>query len=394
MLNKIQEGFKKLNLTFTLFFTITPIVGITGTVLMAMHHLIHWQTIVLAVFFAVCTGLSITAGYHRLFAHNAYKANKIFEYILIFFGSAAFEGSVLDWCTDHRKHHLYTDTDRDPYNAERGFWYSHIGWIFTLDESKRDFSNVQDLMDKSAFIRWQHKHFAWFASFAGFIVPALIGAMWHDALGGFLIAGALRMTVVHHSTFCINSLAHILGEKTYSDRGSACDNWIVALLTYGEGYHNFHHKFPLDYRNGIRHYHYDPTKWLIKGLSYVGVTSGLKTINEKKIIEYRLRMEEKSMRSHDKANTSGLLQHVLNSIEPTREAVMSAFAKLEDIQKAYQDFKQNHHLPHMKTIVSDYGKNLVTYQQKISIAKQELKNSLGAWKHLLEYSYKVAEVAA
>ena len=384
----------KINWVYTLFFSITPLVAVIGTVLMAINHMIHWQTIVLAVVFSICTGLSITAGYHRLFAHKAYKANKWFQRFVLFFGTAAFEGSVLDWCTDHRNHHLYTDTDKDPYNANRGFWYSHIGWILTLDESKRDFSNVQDIADSSALVRFQHKHFAILGSICGFIIPMLIAGIWHDMLGGFIIAGALRMTFVHHSTFCINSLAHILGDRTYNDKSTACDNWIVALITYGEGYHNFHHKFPVDYRNGIRYYHFDPTKWLIKGLSYFGITSDLKRINDKKIMEYRLRVEEKAMRTKGGENPEGLLQNIVQSIEPTREAVLNAFSKLESVQRAYKDFKETHRLPHMKTMVSEYGKNLVAYQQKVDAAKQELKRSLEAWKHLLEYSNNVNPGAA
>ena len=109
---------------------------------------------------------------------------------------------------------------------------------------------------------------------------------------------------------------------------------------------------------------------------------------------YRLRMEEKCIREHSNYHSEGVLQHIQQAIEPTRDAVLNALAKLESVQKSYTEFKQNHHLPHMKTMVDEYGKGLVEYQNKVSSAKQEFKESLGAWKHLLAYSNRVANAAA
>ena len=200
------------------------------------------------------------------------------------FGAATFEGSALEWCTDHRNHHCYTDTDRDPYSVKHGYWHAHIGWLFTLDPSKRNFANVAELQN-SALIRFQHRYYIVISILMGFVLPTVIASFWGEPLAGFVIAGALRITLSHHSTFCINSLCHILGKRKYSDKITARDNWLSALVTFGEGYHNYHHRFPIDYRNGVRLYQFDPGKWLVRGLSFVGLAKNLRYISKKRILE-------------------------------------------------------------------------------------------------------------
>jgi stearoyl-CoA desaturase (delta-9 desaturase) len=209
--------------------------------------------------------------------------------LFLLFGAAAFEGSALEWCDDHRNHHRYTDTDQDPYSIKKGFWYAHMGWLFYMDSNAYDFANVAELKSDK-LVHWQHKHYLPIAIFMGFLLPMGIAALWGNPLGGLIIAGALRMTFNHHATFAINSVCHYFGKTTYSDRISARDHWFTSLLTYGEGFHNFHHQFPIDYRNGIRAFHYDPTKWLIKALSWVGLTRDLKKVSQDKILQYQLQM--------------------------------------------------------------------------------------------------------
>ena len=146
------------NWKYTLFFTAVPLVGIVGTILLLCLSAILWQTWALAGVFLVLGGFSITAGYHRLFAHRTYRAAWPVRLLFVLFGASSFQGSVLEWSTDHRNHHRYTDTTADPYNIQQGFWYAHIGWIFGLDPKKRDFSNVGDLQ-KSALLVYQDRHF-------------------------------------------------------------------------------------------------------------------------------------------------------------------------------------------------------------------------------------------
>ena len=227
------------------------------------------------MFFA--TGLSITGGYHRHFAHISYKAHPAVRLFYLIVGAGAKENSALNWAADHRLHHRYVDTDRDPYNAGQGFWFSHMGWIFYQTPKTRDFTIVGDLL-RDRWIRWQHRHHVAIAMIVGFGLPLAIGLAIGRPVGALLWGGVIRVVFVHHMTFFINSLAHMTGTQPYSKTDTSRDSWWLALLTNGEGYHNFHHRFPSDYRNGISWYQWDPTKWLIAGLHVAGMTRKLHRI--------------------------------------------------------------------------------------------------------------------
>ena len=179
-MKNIQSNAKKLNWVNALFLSITPLVGIIGTATLAIQNKISWPTIVLTFVFIVISGLSITCGYHRLFSHCAYQAHRSVRFLFALFGAGAFEGSVLEWCSDHRDHHRYTDTDEDPYNAKRGFWYSHLGWLLYLEPGKRTFENVTEL-SADPMLRLQHRFYVPIAIFTGFILPMMIGSLWGEA---------------------------------------------------------------------------------------------------------------------------------------------------------------------------------------------------------------------
>lgn len=365
-----------INWVNTIFLIITPLVGIFGTTYLASHGLISAKTIYLALFFSVACGLSITAGYHRLFSHRSYRAHLLVRLFFVLFGSASFEGSVIEWSTDHRNHHLYTDTPKDPYNFKQGFWYAHMGWLFTLDESKRDFSNIQDLQ-KDPVLRFQHQYFTYMATFMGFIIPTLIASIWGDVLGGLFIAGALRMTITQHMTFCINSVCHAFGKQTYADRNTARDNWVTALMTYGEGFHNFHHKFPLDYRNGIRLYHFDPTKWLIRGLAYLGLAWDLKTVPAHRIIQNRLDMDKKRLSFGTLPDTKKDPLHALY------DSISHILAKQKNLEKAYRTLVDSK-INHMHDRAAEYRKLVNDYQNEMKVLTKELKLLLKIWAAMME----------
>jgi stearoyl-CoA desaturase (delta-9 desaturase) len=280
---------------------------LTGIPAIALYGLftttIQLNTFVLAVIMYFWTGLGITAGYHRLWSHRAFQATWIVRFLLCLGGAAAFEGSAKWWCRNHRAHHRYTDTEKDPYNAKRGFFYSHLGWMLTKQKVKDiGFANITDLQ-KDPMIVWQHRFYLWISLTIGVALPVAIGSLWGDARGAYFYAVAARVFFVHHATFFVNSLAHTLGDKTFSDLHTAFDSFITAILTLGEGYHNYHHEFPSDYRNGIRVYHYDPTKWLIKGLSLFGLTYNLKCMSEEEIEKARLQMQQRHL-DQEKAKIS------------------------------------------------------------------------------------------
>jgi stearoyl-CoA desaturase (delta-9 desaturase) len=263
------------------FFLTIHLVGLVGTPIYLYYRGITFPELALFVFFLLATGMSTTMGYHRLFAHRSFKTSTPVQFLLLLFGAATFEESAMKWSSQHRQHHLFTDTVHDPYGVDKGFWHAHIGWILFW-RHRVNYDNVKDLQ-RSALVFHQHKYHEWWAIGAGIVLPMLIAWWIGHPLGGFIMAVCLRMVIVLHSAFFVNSYAHTYGVRPYGRAGSARDNWIGALLTNGEGFHSFHHRFPGDYRNGIRWYHWDPTKWCVYLMSRTGLAWDLKRASDKHI---------------------------------------------------------------------------------------------------------------
>jgi stearoyl-CoA desaturase (Delta-9 desaturase) len=232
---------------------------------------------ILFVVFLYANGMSITGGYHRLWAHKSYDAHWSLKLVYLIFGTMALQNSVFAWASGHRTHHLNVDdVDKDPYSIRRGFWFAHIGWMLReYDSGKPDFTNIPDLR-RDPMLAFQHRFYLPLVLLTNFGLPLLAGWLIGDVWGTFILAGVLRLVVSHHVTFFINSLAHMWGTRPYTDENTARDNPVLAFFTYGEGYHNYHHIFAHDYRNGVRWWQWDPTKWMIAGLQFVGLTKRLK----------------------------------------------------------------------------------------------------------------------
>jgi stearoyl-CoA desaturase (delta-9 desaturase) len=265
-------------------------VAIVGTVLYATLH--GWTVPILALagFYFLACGVSVTGGYHRLFSHATYEAHPALKAFYLIFGAAAFENSALKWASDHRRHHAYVDEDYDPYNIKKGFWWAHMGWVFFQDENGLPGGKVGDL-ERDWMIRLQHRFYVPVAVLMTFGVPLAFGFLVGDPWGGLIVAGFLRLVLLHHMTFCINSVAHLVGSQPYSDSDSSRDSILTAAISLGEGYHNYHHTFSQDYRNGVGKFQLDPTKWWIYGLSLVRVTKNLVRTPEPVILKARLRMQ-------------------------------------------------------------------------------------------------------
>ena len=276
--------------------------------------------VLLTLFFVVTTGVAITVGYHRLFAHSTFKANRFVQFLVLFFGAAAFEQSALTWSSGHRDHHRYVDTPRDPYSIKKGFWYAHIGWM-TLWKQHPDYNNSKDLL-KNRMLMNQHNYYVVWGFTAGILLPVLLGALTGHALGGLILAVCVRLTFVYHATFCINSVCHTFGKATYDIHATARDNWFAAILTNGEGYHNFHHRFPTDFRNGVRWYHWDPSKWVIAALERLGMAWDLQKVSKFSVLEARLAAE--NQRAHERL----LVIQDHPRLVPMRETLQSHYAHL------------------------------------------------------------------
>jgi len=321
------------------------------------------------------TGMAITGGYHRLWSHNAYQAHWSLRIWYALWGAMAFQNSILSWSSGHRVHHRYCDdVDRDPYSAKRGLWFSHMGWMLRKYKSGEvNFDNVKNLM-KDPIVVWQHKYYVPIALGMNIGVPLALGLLFDDIWGMLLLAGFLRIVIAHHITFFINSIAHKWGSQPYTDQNTARDNAFFAFLTHGEGYHNYHHIFQNDYRNGIRWFHWDPTKWFIKACSWVGLTWDLKVVPDFKIQRARLKMQ--FQRAQEKLAKA-----------QAKEASKDA-AKLEQwaalLEKEYDEFK---------VMLNEWTElQAMKYEEtKRSLAEKWEKAALRTRYKELEYSLKMQQ---
>ena len=276
----------RINWTNSSFLIGTFVVTCTAVPLYLWKYGVDTFQVSMFLFFFIATGLSITLGYHRLFSHVAFHASWPVRLVTLIFGAAAFENSAMHWVSDHRRHHKHVDHEQDPYDISQGFWYAHMGWILFKLDAEPPLDNIQDLRKDRIFML-QDKYYTPLAVSVGLVLPAILGFLhsgWLGALGGFLLAGVARVTAVQHMTFFINSLCHTVGNQPYSDRCSARDSWIMAIFTFGEGYHNYHHEFQHDYRNGVKWWQWDPTKWSIWTLEKLHLVRGLRRVPDEKVL--------------------------------------------------------------------------------------------------------------
>ncbi len=265
--------------------------------------------------------LAITCGYHRLFAHSTYEARPVLRLVYLLLGAMALHNSALKWSADHRTHHRFIDDpDRDPYCARRGFWFSHIGWMLrNYPSGDTDLNTVRDLQ-RDPLVMWQQRHYLTIAIAMNVGVPLLIGWWSGDVAGMLLLVGVLRLVVSHHFTFFINSLAHMWGSQPYTEENTARDNFVLAFLTYGEGYHNFHHMFAHDYRNGVHLWQWDPSKWFIRAMQGLGLAYGLKRVPwfkiQRAILDAQFRITERQLaRNPGRAQIENLRRRVAEEYE-------------------------------------------------------------------------------
>ncbi|KDQ16491.1 hypothetical protein BOTBODRAFT_186520 [Botryobasidium botryosum FD-172 SS1] len=271
---------------------ITPAISLWGLV----THPLYRSTGVASVLYFFFSMLGITAGYHRLWSHRAFNASLPLQLFLMSGATSAVQGSCYWWARRHRSHHRHTDTDLDPYNSNRGLLWTHIGWMVFETDLKAGSADISDLR-KDPLVQWQHKWYFPLLTVFGFVLPALIpGLGWGDWKGGFFYCAVLRLVLCHHATFCINSVAHWLGDTPYDDKHTPRDHLISAILTLGEGYHNFHHQFPMDYRNAFKWYQYDPTKWFIAICNLLGLATQLKVFPSNEIEKGALSMKLKKFK--------------------------------------------------------------------------------------------------
>lgn len=334
---KTEFPFGRVNWVTSIFLIVTAFLALTAVPWFVYKHGLDWFYFGWFFFYFVMTGLSITLGFHRYCSHKAFKASLPVRLMILLFGSAAFQNSALDWSSDHRRHHKHVDHDEDdPYSISKGFFYAHIGWMLFKLKPQPPMDNVADLR-KDPILMFQHRHNNLIGVIVGFLIPTLLG-YWHQgwigALGGLLIIGVARIVLVQQSTFCINSVAHSLGKRPYSTKCSARDSAWLAFLTFGEGYHNFHHEFQHDYRNGVKPWHFDPTKWSIWFLNKIGLASDLRRVSDEKILLAEISEAQKQIQSTLNLNftqpVSSKLQSSIDFIKEASQKVPTYFKELQD----------------------------------------------------------------
>jgi stearoyl-CoA desaturase (delta-9 desaturase) len=370
------SAIRKNNWINIIFFAVTTLVALIGTPLYIYQYGVTGSEIALFVFFVIATPMSITTGYHRLFAHATYKTNAVIRFLLLFFGAAAFEQSALQWSSQHIDHHRYVDTDLDPYSIKKGFFYAHMGWlIFWKHET--DYGNVKGLADEP-LVRHQHRYYLLWAIGAGIVTPLFLGALTGHLLGAFVLSVCLRLTVVYHLTFFINSICHMFGRSTYDIYATAKDNWFIAFLTFGEGYHNFHHRFAGDYRNGVRWYQWDPSKWTIALLEKTGLAWDLRRVSNFRILAARLAGENRRVTdwlARDDKNTEFLKLGEL--VQSQYDNLRQNLVKWEDAAKEYKSMLQRQ--------VVDYSKEVrKSARRQLAEARKQFDYTHHDWKALLK----------
>jgi len=280
-----------------------------------MYLVLSLQTQIKTILFGVLLywagGFGITMGAHRLWAHKSYKAVFPVRFVLMIFQTLAFQNSIYEWSRDHRVHHKFTETDGDPHNARRGFFFAHMGWLMYKkhpDVIKGGKSLKYDDLMSDPLVAWQHKNYLWLVVMVCFVLPTVIpvyvwGEHWVTAL---MVSGFMRYTLVLHFTWTVNSLAHYVGSRPFDKSIYAAENTLVAYLALGEGWHNFHHVFPYDYRaaefGGVTTKNI--TTMFIEYFSKIGLTYDLKAASNELIEKRILRTGDPSIERQFQPNKS------------------------------------------------------------------------------------------
>jgi stearoyl-CoA desaturase (Delta-9 desaturase) len=281
--------------------TVLPVLGLLVVAWQVWGDALGWSDLVVFGFMYILTGLGVTVGFHRLFTHRAFKTGKVLRFALAAMGSAAIEGPVISWVADHRKHHAFSDQPGDPHSphvdhghglrgALRGLAHAHVGWLFIHTHRGLKSRYAPDLL-KDPVVKWVNDTFVFWVA-AGLILPfilgALIGGSWMAGLTGMLWGGLVRILVLHHATYSINSLCHFFGRRAFdTDDHSRNLAWLVPL-TFGEAWHNGHHAFPTSARHGLERHQWDPSAWVITALERVGLAWDVVRISPERLESKRI----------------------------------------------------------------------------------------------------------
>jgi stearoyl-CoA desaturase (Delta-9 desaturase) len=325
--------------------SVIPFVLVHLTCLAAIWTGITWQSIVICVVLYWVRIFAIGAGYHRYFSHRSYSTSRAFQFVLAVLSQSTLQKSVLWWAAKHRHHHLHSDTPADVHSPRHtGFWYSHVGWIFARRHDATDLVKVDDFA-RYPELMWLHRFE---------LLPGIVLAVICLALAGWpgLVVGFFWSTVlVYHGTFCINSLAHVRGKKRYVTGDDSRNNWLLAVFTMGEGWHNNHHAYQSSVRQGFRWWEIDCTFYILRALSWTGLVWDLKmppaqvVRNEQRLGSRVVNRAAAQLAAH--FNTERIALTVTAAMEHAQLAALQS--TLLAAQHRAAEVLANVHLPHMPT---------------------------------------------
>jgi stearoyl-CoA desaturase (delta-9 desaturase) len=285
---------RKINWTNTIFLTVVHSAAVAALFLSS------WPAVITAVVLYCIAGMGIGMGFHRLLTHRGYHVPKLVEYALVTCGTLAVEGGPIQWATTHRIHHAHTDRVGDPHTPRDGRWWSHVGWILTGTAQDHDQATVEryapDLL-KDRFYVWLNRYY---------YVPVIVVSLVLLLVGGWgvmLWGTFLRLTLGLHATWLVNSATHLWGKRRFDTGEDSRNSWWVALLTFGEGWHNNHHAHPTSARHGLRWYEIDFNWWGIRFLELIGLARGIKRVrfNASTTVWQLVSSETKQQRSYEHA---------------------------------------------------------------------------------------------
>jgi stearoyl-CoA desaturase (delta-9 desaturase) len=275
-------------------FVVVPLLAVAAAVPVAWGWGLGWTDIALALVFYVISGLGITVGYHRYFTHGSFKAARPLRIALALAGSLAMQGPVITWVADHRRHHAFSDKEGDPHSPwlfgtgpaalVKGFWHSHTGWLFERDQTNRQRFTPDLLADRD--VRRVDALFGLWSTLT-LLAPALIGGLvtwsWQGALSALFWAGLVRVALLHHVTWSINSVCHMWGERPFAARDRSANVWPLAIASFGESWHNLHHADPTCARHGVQRGQIDISARLIRVFEKLGWASAVRWPTERRL---------------------------------------------------------------------------------------------------------------
>ncbi len=273
--------------------SVAPVLALGVAAWQSWDGLLRARDLAIFAVLYVLTGLGVTVGFHRLFTHRSFKTGPVLRGVLAILGSAAIEGPVISWVADHRKHHAFSDLPGDPHSPHvdhgvgwrgtlRGLVHAHIGWLFVHDQRGARDRYAPDLLADPVMRFVDRWFFAWAVGgmAVAFGLGALIGGTWQAALTALLWGGAVRLLLLHHVTFSINSICHVFGRRRFVTTDESRNVFWLSLITFGESWHNNHHAFPTSARHGLGRWEIDPSALVIRGLARLGLAWDVVSIDQ------------------------------------------------------------------------------------------------------------------